>query len=54
MLGKDHRPIVRAKPYAYQPSKAELEEPVVVDATPEELVQAAVTPIVIVEDDAEE
>ncbi len=51
MLEKDDLPIVPAKPYSYQPSKAELEEPVIVDATPEELALAAVTPIVIVEDD---
>ena len=33
------------KDHTYQPSKAELEEPIVIDATPDELAQAAVTPI---------
>ena len=43
-------PVVHAKPYSYQPSKAELEQPVIVNATPQELVVAAGTPIRIVED----
>ena len=33
------------KDHTYQPSKAELEEPIVIDATPDELARAAVTPI---------
>lgn len=43
-------PVVRAKPHSYQPSKAELEEPVKVDATPQRLALAAVTPVRVVED----
>ena len=49
MPKKQTLPVVRAKPYSYQPSKAELEEPIIVDATPQELARAAVTPIRIVE-----
>ena len=47
---------VRVKPHAYQPSKAELEEPVVIrksDGTvpaPEELACVALRPMNIVED----
>ena len=33
------------KHHTYQPSKTELEEPITIDATPDELAQAAVTPI---------
>ena len=43
-------PVIRVKPHAYQPSKAELEEPIHIDATPQQLAKAAVTPIRIVED----
>ena len=47
---------VRVKPHSYQPTKTELEEPVVIRRsdgtmpTPEELVQAAVRPVNVVED----
>ena len=33
----DEKPTVRVRPYSYQPSKAELDEDVSVDATPEEV-----------------
>ena len=33
------------KHHTYQPSRTELEEPITIDATPDELAQAAVTPI---------
>lgn len=36
----DPRPTVRLKKSSYQPSKAELEEEVRIDATPEELAKA--------------
>ena len=47
---------VRVKPHAYQPSKAELEEPVVIRKpdgsvpTPEEIARVALRPMNIVED----
>ena len=41
---------VRVKPHSYQPSKAELEEPVKIDATPEKLARVALRPMNIVED----
>ena len=34
------KPIVRVRPSAYQPNKAELEEDVSVNATPEEIARA--------------
>ncbi|MBC6402738.1 MAG: hypothetical protein GDA39_06830 [Hyphomonadaceae bacterium] len=49
-------PVVRVKPHSYQPSKAELEEAVVIRKaddsipTPEELVRAALRPVKITED----
>ncbi|MDE0147830.1 MAG: hypothetical protein OYG32_01535 [Rhodospirillaceae bacterium] len=39
---KTRKPRVRLKPSSYQPSKAELEEDVRIDATPEALLAAAV------------
>ena len=44
------RPTIRVKPHSYQPSKAELEEPIHINATPKQLAKAAVTPVRIVED----
>ena len=44
------KPVVRVRPHTYQPSKAELEEDVRLDATPEELVRAVLQPVRIVED----
>ncbi len=50
---KTDTPTVRLKPSSYQPSKAELEEPVTVpeDTTPEDLARAVVTPVNVVEED---
>ena len=51
----DDKPTVRVKPHSYQPSKAELEEPVVIrkaDGTapsPEEVARVALRPMNIVE-----
>lgn len=42
---------VRVKPYSYQPSKAELEEPVKIDATPEELARALGRQVRVVKDE---
>ena len=44
------RPEVRVKPHSYQPSKAELETPVKIDATPEQLARAVLRPVKIIED----
>ena len=41
------RPVVTIKPATYQPSKAEIEEDVSVDATPEELAKAALRQVTI-------
>lgn len=41
---------VRVKPSSYQPSKAELEEPVKIDATPEQLARAILRPVRLVKD----
>ena len=47
---KDPLPIVRVKPHSYQPSKAELEAPINLNATPQQIAVAAVTPVRIIED----
>ncbi len=44
------RRTVRVKPHVYQPSKAELEEPVRIDATPDELAAAVLRPVRMIED----
>ena len=44
------RPTVRVKPHSYQPSKTELEAPIRINATPEQIAKAAVTPVRIIED----
>ena len=44
------RPTVKIKPSGYQPSKAEREELVKIDAMPEELADAALRPVRIKED----
>ena len=44
------RPTIRVKPHSYQPSKAEREAPFRLNATPEQIAKAAVTPVRIVED----
>ena len=50
----DQRPpgsVVKLKPSTYQPSKAELEEPIQIDVTPEELARAVVRPVNVVYDE---
>ena len=37
----DDKPVVRVLPATYQPSKAELEEDMAIDTTPEELARVA-------------
>ena len=46
------RPEVRVKPSDYQPSKAEREETVHIDATPEEVIRAVFGQVKVVEDAA--
>ena len=48
----DDRPTVRVKRHTYQPSKAELDELIVLPAgtTPEDVARAAVTPVNVVEE----
>ena len=43
----DDKPTVQVKPATYQPSKAELEEDVGIDTTPEELARVALQPMTI-------
>ena len=43
----DDNPVVRVQPATYQPSKAELEEDVSIDTTPEELARGALQPMTI-------
>ena len=49
MFGND-RPTVTIKPRGYQPTKAEMEEPIRIDATPDELALAVLRPVRVVED----
>ena len=46
----DPRPVVRITPSSYQPSKAELEEDVRIDTTPEELARVVLRPVRVVRD----
>ena len=46
-----HRRQVMVKPSSYQPSKAELEADVKIDATPETLAKALLRPVKVVETD---
>ena len=49
-MAKD-KPVVRVKPATYQPSRAELEEDMAIDTTPEELARVALQPMKVVQDD---
>ena len=44
---KDGRPVVKVKPASYKPTKAELEEDMSVDATPEEVAEALTRAITV-------
>ena len=44
------KPEVRVKPRRYQPGTAELNEPVKIDATPDDLAKAVLRPVKIVEE----
>ena len=52
MPEKTDRPVVRVKPPSYEPTEAELNEPIVFPpgTTPEDLARALMTPVQIVED----
>ena len=50
MTDVPEKPEVRVKPFEYQPSKAEREERVHIDATPEEVIRAAFRQVKVVED----
>ena len=50
MSQQSGHPEVRVKSHRYQPKKAELEDPVKIDATPEELARAVLQPVRIVEE----
>lgn len=56
MAERQTSPTIRAKPYDYQPSKAELEEPIILRKpdgsrpTLEEVMQSVVRPVHIIED----
>ena len=43
------KPVVEVRPYSYQPSKAELEADISVDASPEEIRDALMRPVTVVE-----
>ena len=45
----DDKPTVRVRPYSYQPNKAELDEDVSVDATPEDVRAALMRPVKVEE-----
>ena len=44
---QSERPVVKVKPYSYQPNKDELEKDVSLDATPEELAKAVLGQVVV-------
>ncbi len=50
MKDESKPPVVRIKPSSYQPPKAELEEDVRIDATPEELARAVLRQVRVVKD----
>ncbi|MCY4463613.1 MAG: hypothetical protein OXC26_24950 [Albidovulum sp.] len=50
MNHSETRPEVRLKPSSHQPRKAELNEAVWIDASPEDLIRAAFQPVKVVED----
>ena len=50
MTQTQERPEVRVKPNSYQPRKAELEEELHINATPEGVIRAAFQQVRVVED----
>lgn len=51
MTKPKEKPIVRVRPFHYQPSKAELEADVTVDASPEEVRDALMRSVIVEETD---
>ena len=49
MVETKEKPAVEVRPYSYQPSKAELEADMSVDATPEEIRDALMRTVRVVE-----
>lgn len=49
-MDKPEKPVIKVKPHIYQPSKAELNELVKIDTTPDALARAVLRPVKIVED----
>ena len=49
-MAKKPAPIVRVKPRSYQPTKADMERDVSIDATPDELARAVLRPVKVTED----
>lgn len=49
MTKPKEKPVVRARPFEYQPSKAELEADITVDASPEEVRDTLMRSVVIKE-----
>ena len=45
---RKNKPVVKLAHHTYQPSKAELEEDVSIDATPEEIARAVLRPVQVV------
>ena len=45
MKQPEEKPVVKVRPYNYQPSKAELEEEITVDASPEQIRDALMRPV---------
>ncbi len=46
------KPELRLKPTTYQPGKAEMQDVVLIDATPDELAEAVLNPVKLIRDDA--
>ena len=45
------KPVLRVRPYSYQPKKKELEEDVRVEATPDELALAILRPVKVIDEE---
>ena len=50
MKQQEQKPVDNVRPYSYQPSKAELEEIIQIDATPDEIVRALFRQVHVAED----
>ena len=51
MAKPKEKPVVRVRPFHYQPSKAELEADITVDASPEAVRDALMRSVMVEEDD---